>query len=238
LTWADIILASATVLVGSMLQGSIGFGLGLFASPILILINPRFVPAPVLLASVVLTTVLGLREWHAVDVSELSWAMMGRVVGTIVAATVLTVLSEEQMSTVFGTFILLGVGMSISGWRLDPKKPAVFVAGMLSGIMGTIASIGGPPMALVYQYATGPRLRATLSALFWFGGVLSLVALRAVGRFGAEEVRLTLIVLPSVLVGIAASRWTSGIVDRGYTRVVVLTVAGLAGSAVIVRQLL
>jgi len=238
LTWTDIIIASATVLVGSMLQGSIGFGMGLFASPILVLIDPRFVPAPLLLATLVLTAVLGLRERHSIDVSGLSWAIAGRVPGTIVAATVLTVLPEEQTSAVFGALVLLGVAMSVSGVRLEPKHSVVFAAGMLSGIMGTIASIGGPPMALVHQHATGPRLRATLSAFFWFGTTLSLVALRVVGRFGAEEVRLTLIILPSLLAGTATSRWTSEIVDRGYTRAVVLTVSGLAGTVVIVRQLM
>jgi uncharacterized membrane protein YfcA len=142
------------------------------------------------------------------------------------------------MATVFGTLVLIGVAMSLSDLKLEPTRSVVFVAGMLSGIMGTIASIGGPPMALVYQHASGSRLRATLSAFFWLGTVLSLVALRVVGRFGAEEVRLTLIILPGLLVGTMVSRWTSQFVDRGYTRAVVLTVAGLAGSAVIVRQLL
>jgi hypothetical protein len=238
LSWADIIIANATVLVGSTLQGSIGFGLGLFASPILIFIDPGFVPAPILLATVMLTTVLGLRERYSVDISGLSWAVVGRVSGTVVAATVLTVLPGEHMATVFGTLVLIGVAMSLSDLKLEPTRSVVFVAGMLSGIMGTIASIGGPPMALVHQHATGPRLRATLSAFFWFGTTLSLVALRVVGRFGAEEVRLTLIILPGLLVGTMVSRWTSQFVDRGYTRAVVLTVAGLAGSAVIVRQLL
>lgn len=236
LTWIDIVIASATVFLGSTLQGSIGFGLGLFASPILIWIDPRFVPAPILLSTFILTTVLGWRERQSVDVWGLSWAVAGRVPGTIVAASVLTVLPEERSSAVFGALVLIGVAMSASGMRVAPKPAIVFLAGMLSGIMGTIASIGGPPIALVYQHSAGDRLRATLSAFFWVGTILSLVALRLIGRFGAEEVRLTLLILPSLLVGTVVSRWTSQVVDRGYTRAAVLTVAGLAGTAVIVRQ--
>ena len=38
---------------------------------------------------------------------------------------------------------------------------------------------------------------------------MSLVVLRFVGRFGEDEVRLTLVILPGVLLGLLASRWTS-----------------------------
>lgn len=44
LTWNELVLASITVLVGSTLQASVGFGMGLLASPILILLDSRFVP--------------------------------------------------------------------------------------------------------------------------------------------------------------------------------------------------
>jgi len=103
--------------------------------------------------------------------------------------------------------------------------------------MGTIASIGGPPMALVYQDAEGARLRATMSSVFWVGMILSLVALRLVGRFGSEEVRLTLVMLPGTLIGLCTSRWTASVVDRGNTRTAVLAVAAVAGGVVILRQL-
>ena len=66
---------------------------------------------------------------------------------------------------------------------------------------------------------------------------MSLVVLRFVGRFGEDEIRLTLVILPGVLLGLLASRWTSAVVDGGYTRTVVLTLAAAAGLAVIVRQL-
>ena len=43
--------------------------------------------------------------------------------------------------------------------------------------MGSITSIGGPPMALVYQHRTGPELRATLALFFVFGSSLSILLL-------------------------------------------------------------
>ena len=237
MSWLEIAIVSVTVLIGATLQGSVGFGMGLLASPILILIDERFVPAPILLSTLVLTTFLTLRERHAIDLRGLRWALAGRVVGTFVAGSVLVVLPADRMAIVFGGFVLVGVLMSASGRRFQPGPRTLATAGMLSGIMGTIASIGGPPMALVYQDAEGARLRATMSSLFWVGTILSLVALRLVGRFGIEEVHLTLVMLPGTLIGLYASRWTASVVDRGHTRTAVLAVAAVAGVVVILRQL-
>ena len=237
MSYFEIALCSLTVFIGATLQGSVGFGMGLFASPILILIDERFVPAPILLSTWVLTTFLILREHHAIDVRGLRWAVLGRVAGTVVAGTVLALLPRDRMSLAFGALVLLGVAMSVSGLRLRPRRSVLVGAGAMSAIMGTIASIGGPPMALVYQDAEGARLRATMSSFFWIGTVMSLVALRLVGRFGEDEIRLTLLMLPSVIVGLLTSRWTSALVDRGYTRRAVLSLAAAAGLAVIVQQL-
>ena len=164
-------------------------------------------------------------------------AFGGRVIGTVAATTVLALLPQDRMALMFGALVLLGVAMSVSGLRLHPRRSVLVCAGAMSAIMGTIASIGGPPMALVYQDAQGPRLRATMSSFFWIGTVMSLVALRLVGRFGEDEIRLTLLMLPAVMLGLFTSRLASAVVDRGYTRIAVLWLATAAGLAVIVRQL-
>ncbi len=212
--------------------------MGLLASPILILLDPRFVPAPILLSTMVLVVLLTHRERHAIDLHGLRWAVAGRVAGTAAAAGVLIVVPGDRLVLLLGALILFGIAMSVSGLRFAPSRWVLVAAGILSGIMGTVASIGGPPMALVYQDAPGARIRSTMSGFFLVATIISLVALRLVGRFGMYEVRLALIMLPSLLAGYVLSRWTAGLVDRGYTRRTVLVVAGGAGVAVIVRQVL
>ena len=123
--------------------------MGLLASPILILIDPRFVPGPILLSTTVLTVLLVYRERTAIDFHGIQWAMVGRLVGTVLASAILLVVSAEQLVLLIGVFILSAVGMSLSGFRFDPIRPVLVVAGMLSGLLGTVASVGGPPMALV-----------------------------------------------------------------------------------------
>lgn len=237
LSWIEIAFTTVTVIIGAVLQGSIGFGMGLFASPILILIDSRFVPGPILFSTMVLVSLLTFRERKAIDVYGLQWAVVGRVSGTVVAAVVLSLVPRESLVLFFGVLILVGVGMSVSGIRLVPTRVVLVVAGVLSGIMGTIASIGGPPMALVYQHSPGARLRSTVSGVFLFGTILSLIALTVTGHFGLYELRLACLMVPGLCIGFVLSRWTAGLIDVGYTKRAVLGVSGVAAVIVIGQQL-
>ncbi len=232
----QILLAVAAVTVGATLQGTIGFGLGLVAVPLLVLIDPRFIPAPLLLASVVLTVMLTRREWQSVRFRDLGWAIAGRMVGIACAVAALLLISPDRLTLFFGVLILLMVGLTASGLHLPPSPGALLGAGTLSGFGGTAVSIGGPPMALVFQKESGARLRGTLSAFFVVGISMSLVGLRVAGRLGRTELLLALCLLPGILLGYLISRHTARVLDRGYTRRAVLAVSGIAGLVVILKQ--
>ena len=233
----EIAVVTVIAFVGATLQGSIGFGMGLLAAPILILVDPRFVPAPILLATMVLTTLLAYRERHSIDVRGIQWALLGRIGGTVAAGAVLVFVAADRLVLIFGLFILTGVALSVSGLRLAPARPTLIAAGALSGLLGTVASVGGPPLALLYQDAPGARIRGTMSSFFLIGTIVSLAALWLVGRLGAGEIQLALIMLPSMLAGFALSRRTARYLDHGWTRPAVLAVVTLTGLAVVIRQL-
>ena len=54
LTAIDLLLAISVVTIGSVIQGSVGFGLGPLAVPLLVLLDPIFVPGPLILAALLL----------------------------------------------------------------------------------------------------------------------------------------------------------------------------------------
>lgn len=231
----DLAIVMLCAAVGFTLQGAVGFGMGILGSPILILVDTRMVPGPVLASTMLFTLALSLREHRAIDLGGLRWAVVGRLVGTAPAAWVLAILPAEQLRLLFGGIVLFAVLLSVSGLRVEPRPPALLVGGILSGIMGTIAAIGGPPLALLYQHAPGAQVRGTLSSLFFLGTIVSLTALVLVGRFGVDELRLTLAMLPGALFGFLVSRRLASRLDRGYTRRAVLSVATLAGLLVVIR---
>ncbi len=237
MTALELLLATGVVATGALLQGSIGFGLGLVAAPLLLIIDPRFIPGPLLTGSAVLTMLLTQREWRSVRMRDLQWAIPGRVIGIVIAVGVLVIVPTEYIAIAFGVLVLLAVALSASGLHLTPSPGHLVVAGLLSGFMGTTVSIGGPPIALVYQTESGPRVRGTLSAYFLIGVSLSLIALRLIGRYGRPELLLASGLMPGIVLGFVLSRHTAGVLDRGYTRVAVLVVSAVAAVVAIGRQL-
>jgi hypothetical protein len=183
----------------------------------------------------VLTLLITYRERAAVDLAGLRWAVIGRVLGTAAAAAFLAATPHDLLAFVFGGLVLLGVGLSAGGLRLRPTPANTLAAGTLSGFMGTISSIGGPPMALIYQAERGPRVRGTLAGFFLIGTAASIAALAVIGRFGVREVLATLVLLPGVVLGFAVSLYTAGALDRHGVRPLILLLSALAAIGVMVR---
>ena len=62
LSLVQIVLIFGITFVGAILQSAIGFGLGPFAVPLLVLIDARLVPGSLLVAAVTLTILMYLRD--------------------------------------------------------------------------------------------------------------------------------------------------------------------------------
>jgi uncharacterized membrane protein YfcA len=225
----------ALVAIGSCIQSSVGFGLGLIAAPLLFLIYPPLVPGPLMASSVALTLLIAFRERAAIDFRGLGFAVAGRIVGTILAALIWITLPSENFDFLFAGLVLLAVALSFSSLRVEPRPLTASAAGALSGFMGTLSSIGGPPMALLYQRQSGARIRGTLSGHFVIGALISLLALAAVGRYGQAEIILSIELIPAILVGYLVSGWLRVSIDRVGARPFVLGLSVLAALGILYR---
>jgi hypothetical protein len=228
-------VASAIVAVGAVVQGSIGFGVNVVAGPILILIDPRLVPGPALVVAFVLTVLVWIRDRGSADLKGFGWVFVGRIPGTIAGALAVSALPVRGTAIALALIVLVAVAMSLGGWRLRRSPPALVGAGTVSGFFGTVASIGGPPIALLYQDEKGSVARGTLSSIFAVGALLSIVLLSIVGEFDVRGAVTSVVLLPAVLVGFGVSRWTSRILDRGFVRRAILGVCAASAVAAIVR---
>lgn len=237
LTEVQLLLALLVIVAGAAVQGAVGIGIGLISVPFLSLIHPRLVPGPALCSSLALTLLMVLRERRAMDLFGVKWGIAGRVMGTALAMWALMGLQSRETTLLIGGLVLLGVGFSLSGWRIKRTSGALVGVGILSGIMGTLSSVGGPPMALVYQDAPGPQVRATLSGFFIVGTLISLGALAAAGRFGRVELGLSAALAPAVVIGFWLSRYATALLDRGYVRPGLLGLSAASALLVMVQAL-
>jgi uncharacterized membrane protein YfcA len=200
----------------------------LVSAPALALIDVTFIPGPLLLVGVAVTLTVFLRERGAVDWKGMKWAIFGRVIGTIAGGWAVVAFSKDAVIVLVAVLVLAGVLMTSIGWKIKTNRITLSTAGLVSGVMGTLTSVGGPPMALVYQRETAQKLRATLAGFFLVGATFSLLTLAVSGGMSQHDFVLGALMLPGYLIGMIANRWTSKFLDKGYSRVAVLSFSALS----------
>lgn len=235
---AELSLAAAILAVGGAAQGSIGFGSMVVAAPLLVLIDPAFIPAPGQIAATVLVVLIMWRDRAGIDRRGVGWTLSGRLPGTILGGAAVAGLSATSLEAMFGVLLLLGVLLSAGNYRVRRSRPVLLGVGALSGLMGTATSVGGPPLALVYQHESGPLVRGTLSFIFLVGSFVSLATLVAFGELNADDLRIGLAISPGMIVGFLVSSRLAPVLDTRSLRPAILALAGVAAVAVLVKAAL
>jgi uncharacterized membrane protein YfcA len=233
-----LVVVYAIVFIGALCQSSLSMGYALITVPILLIVDPAFVPVSILLSSLGLSLFVVKRDRTSVDVSGVTMAILGRFVGTGIALLLIVFLAKETFPLMIGGLILFGVTLSLLKPAWKPTSPNQFGAGVLSGMMGTLAGMGGLSMALLYQHQKGAVIRGTLAGFLVIGTSVSFVSLLLVGKCTWEELRLFLLIVPAIALGFVLSRYTIHVLDKGYVRTAILLVSAVSGVVVIVRSLL
>lgn len=234
----SLVLAALAAAAGSLVQGSVGFGFSLVAAPLLTLVYPGLVPGPATVASAALNLLTlyrtrgGPADWRGVR-----WAGVGLISGTLAAGVMLAQLSDHLLAVTVGVLVLVAVGVSLAGVRVRRNVPSLLTIGTVSGFMGTVATVGGPAMALAYQHDPGPVIRATLNRFFLVGTVIAIAVLIPAGHLDREHLLAGLAMVPGVAVGYLFSQRLHRRVDAGWARPAVLAVAAISSAAVLVREL-
>ena len=110
----EIAAVFAVVAAAACIQGAIGFGMALIAAPLLVLIEPALVPGPLISSSLVLVSLIALRDRAHVDFRTVRFSMAGNIVGAFTGASVLALLDPRGFAVLLGLLVLLGWG---SAWR-------------------------------------------------------------------------------------------------------------------------
>ena len=223
---------------GAFLHSLIGFGFAMLVAPFLILYNPEFVPVPMLIFGTFLPSLMVWRDRKAIDFTGIKLAIAGRVIGNVLAVWLITIISQSTFLLIFGGLIVATVILSAFTFKVRPTSINAGIAGIFSGLMGTLAALGGPPMAILYQNERGEVIRATLSGFFVLGSFLSILFLSLAGKVSLVHFKLFLTLVPGVLIGFYLSKFAVQFVDRTYMRTAMLSVSFIAGSLVVIRAIL
>jgi uncharacterized membrane protein YfcA len=236
----DVWLLAAAVLivfVGSATQSAIGVGLGLMAAPTLSLMDDVFIPGAIILVNLPLTIGIATREWDRIDWSIMR-AVPVRAIGTLIGTWLVVEGGQRAVAIVIASAVLLAVASSLTGLKVRPTRRNQLIAGGVAGVSGTVAGIGGPPMAITYQYEDAGVLRASLAA---FNAVsimaLSIPLLAIAGVIGWREVQLAVVLVAGVFAGLWVGKHAIGRLHPERVRYLVLFVCAASAIIVLAKQL-
>jgi uncharacterized membrane protein YfcA len=225
------------VVVGAVIQGSIGFGLAAVVAPILLLVNKIFLPGPMLVTSMLLTSLIAWRDRRHTVWPEVAVGTSGRIIGMLPAAYALRFMSGPAYGLLFALAVLAGVVISVSGWHVRLTLRNLFLTAIGSGFVSTVSAVGGPPMALVYQNESAAKIRGTLNTVFTIGTPISLFGLWWAGWFGMPELTLGVLLMPGVVIGFVLSHYTVARFDERHMRPAILALATATALLVIIRSI-
>ncbi|MCM2681102.1 sulfite exporter TauE/SafE family protein [Echinimonas agarilytica] len=219
------------IMLGSFVQSAIGFGLAIVAAPVLYLIDVNYVPAPITIVALVLSLFNAYQHRQSLSLGPLTYAIVGRVPGSLAGGALLMVVDARQLALVIGCSVLIAVVISLMPIRLAPTRSRMAIAGFFSGLFGTSTSIGGPPMAIILQHSAAGVIRANLSAFFVVSSLLSLVVQASTGYLRWSHLWLTLPLIPASLMGYWLARRYAGELSHQHMRWASLTLCSIAGGA-------
>jgi uncharacterized membrane protein YfcA len=235
---AAFAVVATAVTLGALVQGAVGLGLGLVAAPVVTLVDHRLMPGVMLWLAAFYPLLTLAHEGRHVDWPGLGWAFSGRLPGTVVGVAVVSYVSGGWLGLLVGAMVLVAVLLTWKVFTLPRRRPVLAGMGVISGVTGTATSIGGPPLALVYQDVSGPRLRATMGAYFVGGGMLSLGGLAIAHELDRRAALWALGLAPFLLVGFALAGLVRRHIDAGRTRAAVLVVCAASAVALITRSVI
>ncbi|HWM22797.1 MAG TPA: sulfite exporter TauE/SafE family protein [Ilumatobacteraceae bacterium] len=224
------------MLIGAAVQGALGIGMGMIASPLLAIADHGFIPGAIVISVLPLSLAVVLQQHRHIDRRGAALALLGRAPGVVLGAVAAAWAGPRELALLVSGSVLIAVAASLTGVHFRPTPRALVIAGVTSGFTGTATGVGGPPMAITYQNADPLAARATLALFFGVGAVMSIVGLTISGDMGRRQLELALLLLPGVILGFAGSNWLAGLLHGDRARRLILLLCAASAIALILEE--
>jgi uncharacterized membrane protein YfcA len=202
----QLLMVAVVVVFAAILRAFTGFGFGLAAVPVFALLMS---PEEAVVLSVSLTLAVSLLTvktyWGKAPLRPMASMLALAVVGTVIGAALLTVISPREFRLWIGSAVILAcfaLGYYRPG-RYQPGAALGGLAGFGAGLLNGAFAIPGPPV-IIYTMATEPdpaRSRAFLLTFFLFMAAAGLLTYAAAGFVTAASPLYFLLAFPAMFIG-------------------------------------
>ncbi|UZG60359.1 TSUP family transporter [Rhodococcus opacus] len=236
---AFVITVLLITTAAAIVQGSLGLGLGLVASPGLILVDPGFVPLPLLTAALIASLWTCWRDRQAGIADKFIWTLVGIPVGIPIGILLLKILPPSILMLGLGLMVLVmapAAAFAKSGIR--PTGVHLGVGSLFSAVAGATVALPGPTVALVYNQLPPALLRMTMAVYLSIVQTIAIAALLFSGAAHGNAIMLIALTVPGTVIGLAVSGPVARWMNPRVARAAVVVVCIGAGASLTIKALL
>ena len=231
------------VFCASSFQSMFGIGLSLIVSPFLLMFEPRLLPAAPLCLGAMSALPHACSNLGQLNLRHCAWASAGRLLGAAgglwLFVNFFSDTGGRAFALLFAGTLLVALALSSFGrWAkfFTPSVPRLTGASAIAGVMGTLTSIGGPPVALIYRLEPPAVGRLHLNFLLGTGALMSLIALAVAGEVSRLQMEAVGTYTLPVAAGLVFAHRHAGRAGRHFRQAVLLVIL-ISAIAIAVRSL-
>ena len=209
-TTAYVILVA---FAATLIRSALGFGEALVAVPLLALLLPLRVAAPLaVLISITIAAIIVVQDWQKIHLRSTGWLVFATLFGIPLGLLLLTS-SHQQMAKMALAMVLF----AFSAYSLFGRKPLhlktdnwmwLFGCGFFAGILGGAYGMNGPPLAIygAMRRWSPQHFRATLQGYFLPASILGMAGYWFAGLWVPAVTHYYLLSLPAAIPAILLGR--------------------------------
>lgn len=200
----------AVLFFATFIRSALGFGEALIAVPLLALVLPVQVAAPLaVLVSITVALIVVIQDWRNVHVRSAGWLVVSTLFGIPLGLLMLKTVSESIVKEALGAFIIAFALYSLAGRKPELDSDRLAPAfGFVAGILGGAYGMNGPPLVVygVMRRWQPLQFRATLQGYFLIASIVGMTGYALTGLWTFTVSRYFLLSLPLALVAIFLGR--------------------------------
>lgn len=232
----SLLLANGIIILGSIFQMISGISVGIIIAPFLALISYTLIPAPIMMASLTLTIMMSIKYRKFVDIKSVYMLSLGVSIGVIATIFILKFIDTSNLNLLFGVLTLLAVFISIKIKNIHLRGKFAFSTAIISGIMGSLASVGGQLLSLLYQNHNLNTIKASLSFIYTIFSLFMLITFYYSGNLHQEQIIFGFYMMPGFIIGFLISPFFVSKFNPNYIKITILFLASFGGVMLIVKH--
>jgi uncharacterized membrane protein YfcA len=201
----------AVVFVATLIRSAFGFGEALIAVPLLALLVPVEVAAPLaVLVSITVAAVIVAQDWRKIHIGSAGWLVLSTLFGIPLGLWMLTAAPETIVKAVLAVVIIGFSAYCLASRQLFELKDdrLAWVFGFVAGVLGGAYGMNGPPLVIygALRRWSAEHFRATLQGYFLPASLVGMAGYWLAGLWVPTVTRYYLLSLPLVIIAIFLGR--------------------------------